>query len=48
MRAYRPFRGLRVFSRDEMEESGPPLTTKVISPFNLANKAFDQNHRTQA
>ena len=30
MRAYRPFRGLRVFSRDELEESGPPLTTKEV------------------
>jgi len=30
IRAYRPFRGLRVFTRDELEESGPPLTTKEV------------------
>jgi len=28
--AYRPFRGLRVFTRDELEENGPPLTTKEV------------------
>ena len=31
MRAYRPFRGLRFFTREELEEKGPPLTTKVCS-----------------
>jgi len=30
IRAYRPFRGLRVFTREEMEESGPPLSTKEV------------------
>jgi len=30
IRAYRPFRGLRVFTRDELEETGPPLTTKEV------------------
>jgi len=30
IRAYRPFRGLRVFTREELEESGPPLTTKEV------------------
>ena len=30
MRAYRPFRGLRVFTRDELEADGPPLTTKEV------------------
>ena len=30
LRAYRPFRGLRVFTREELEESGPPLTTKEV------------------
>ena len=30
LRAYRPFRGLRVFTRDELSSSGPPLTTKEV------------------
>jgi len=30
LRAYRPFRGLRVFTREELETSGPPLTTKEV------------------
>ena len=30
IRAYLPFRGLRVFTREELEESGPPLTTKEV------------------
>ena len=30
IRAYRPFRGLRVFTREELESSGPPLSTKEV------------------
>ena len=30
LRAYRPFRGLRVFTRDELEEHGPPLSTREV------------------
>jgi len=30
IRAYRPFRGLRVFTREELEEEGPPLSTKEV------------------
>ena len=30
LRAYRPFRGLRVFTRDELEELGPPLSTREV------------------
>jgi len=30
IRAYRPFQGLRVFTRDELEETGPPLTTREV------------------
>jgi ubiquitin-protein ligase E3 C len=30
IRQYRPFRGLRVFTREELEEKGPPLSTKEV------------------
>ena len=30
LRAYRPFRGLRVVTRDELEEQGPPLSTREV------------------
>jgi len=30
IRQYRPFRGLRVFTREELEEEGPPLSTKEV------------------
>ena len=37
IRAYRPFRGLRVFTREELESSGPPLSTKEVAK-SLNNK----------